>query len=726
MRRSPVLLAGLLLLAVPVGAADLTILRPGDTTVTEEFFLLQVNWTGGGDVFYTLNGAERQRCDCVSQPVLLQPSEGYNNVTVMAEEGGTVVETASVSFTVDTEPPSITGIRPSGASFDATPRIAVDYTDTSSGVDPAGTSIALDGEALELDTTTATQAAASISRELSPGTHTLDVTVRDTLGNEITKTAEFTLPAEPSVTGNRPTGRTAIPSRNVSLTARTPTGIDTTDSVITITGVSESTIDFERSFSGADLRKQTGDAGVTVRTPEIRLPDGRFKADASLAAEGSNSTATTSWTFTVDTTPPTFTALSHSEGDIVTGEETFWVEVDDTDSAVERASFTLAGRRHAVTGRSGDRFETTIQTAELPDGRYNLTVSAQDAAGNLGKDEVEVGVDNGPPVFRSGPDIFPATSHGRIVVSGEAADAGSRIERIDYAVRGTNRSGHLRPAKEVFEDVIATGLPDGEYFLQLTMIDASGHASTADTWFEIDRSVDTGISLRSPALSVVEGKTRSVPLTVLNAGYMPEQVSLNISDPGINHTPERLRLQPGEEGQFTLSLQGNEIGSFQVSIVAEGLASEDSITTPMIVRPPAERRQEIEERYTRLRDRVLNGETRNKTHVEAIGRIKTLLEQDRYGEAVERMDRIDVATSDASLTGRVAAAASGVSVAAIFLSALFAVFFILGSVLRRTRDTAASEITAIARASLGEFVGSLRSLSREKDYHVDEWDGYED
>lgn len=278
----------------------------------------------------------------------------------------------------------------------------------------------------------------------------------------------------------------------------------------------------------------------------------------------------------------------------------------------------------------------------------------------------------------------------------------------------------------MFEDVIATGLPDGEYFLQLTMIDASGHASTADTWFEIDRSVDTGISLRSPALSVVEGKTRSVPLTVLNTGYMPEQVSLNISDPGINHTPERLRLQPGEEGQFTLSLQGNEIGSSQVSIVAEGLASEDSITTPMIVRPPAERRQEIEERYTRLRDRVLNGETRNETHVEAIGRIKTLLEQDRYGEAVERMDRIDVATSDTSLTGRVAAAASGVSVAAIFLSALFAVFFILGSVLRRTRDTAASEITAVACASLGEFVGSLRSLSREKDYHVDEWDGYED
>lgn len=724
MRRSLVLLAGLVLVSVPVGAADLTILQPGDTTVTEPFPPLQVNWTGEGEVFYTLNDGERRQCDCIDQLVPLQPVEGDNTVRVLVERSGTVTETASTSFTVDTEPPSITGISPQGASFDATPRIVVDYTDTASGVDPEGTSIALDGEELELDTATASQAVASISRELSPGTHTLEVTVKDSSGHARTNTTTFNLPEKPSITTTRPTGTIAVPSRNVSLTARTPTGIDTTDSMITITGVSEATIDFERSFSGAELRSRTRGEKVTVRTPDLRLPDGRFKVEASLSSEGSNRSTEASWTFTADTTPPTITSLSHSGGDIVNGEETFWLEADDSDSAVERASFTLAGRRHAVTGQSGDRFETAIQTTELPDGRYNLTVRAQDSAGNLGEDEIEVGVDNAPPEFRSGPDIYPATSHGRLVVSGEAVDAGSRIERIDYAVRGTDRSGSLHPAAE-FEDVIATGLEDGEYFLQLTLTDATGHASTASSWFEVDSSVDAGISLRTPDLSVVDGQERSTSLTVLNTGYMPEQVSLNISDHRVNHSPDRLRLQPGEEGRFVLSLQGDEVGSSQVSITAQGLASEDSISTPLIVRPPKERRQEIEERYAELRDQVLSGETRNETHVEAIGKIKTLLEQERYGEAVERMDRIDISTTDTSLTGRVAAAASGISLVTILLSTLFAVFFILGSVPRLTRDTAASEITSVARASLEEFVESLRSLSREEKHQVDEWDGYE-
>jgi parallel beta-helix repeat protein len=202
--------------------------------------------------------------------------------------------TSTWTFTVDTTPPTISNLQPPDASKtnDSTPNIGADYSDLS-GIDTASVVLKVDGIVVTPQTLTASGVSYTPASELSDGSHDVELIVDDMYNNQATTTWSFTVDSTPPSISNRLPSDTSKTDNNIPIISANysdVSGINTTSVVLKVDGIA--------------VTPQTLTATDVEYAPTSALSDGNHDIELSVR-DYANNLVTETWSFMVDTTPPT-------------------------------------------------------------------------------------------------------------------------------------------------------------------------------------------------------------------------------------------------------------------------------------------------------------------------------------------------------------------------------------------------------------------------------------
>jgi len=162
--------------------------------------------------------------------------------------------------------------------------------------------------------------------------------------------------------------------------------------------------------------------------------------------------------------------------DTIAGVNTVIVNITNSTSS-QNASYTAA--------RSGDYFNVTIVTTQFPDGRYNISVLANDSAGNLNNTFYlgNITFDNTKPnnVSNANTSIISTGNYsGTFVFNVSALDAtagmGNVIVNLTNSSGGQNASYTAARSGDYFNATINTSnFPDGRYNISVLANDSAGN-----------------------------------------------------------------------------------------------------------------------------------------------------------------------------------------------------------------------------------------------------------
>ncbi|MFB6294655.1 MAG: Ig-like domain-containing protein, partial [Candidatus Nanohaloarchaea archaeon] len=616
--------------------------------------------------------------------------------------------TATQVFSVDTLPPNVTERRPTGVTFTRSPTLQLKYRDVSA-VDVDNVQVRLDGAPVN---GTAGQHWFNASLDsLSEGVHTFSYNVPDEHwqgfnGHNASGSWNITLPVNPVLSGTGPTG---ITDSDVTLTveAADPSPIDTSASYLTVEGPEERRIDWEDRAGDVTAT----DRGAAFSTTVDGLDDGVYTVTAHVEDANGN-TAEQQWNFTVDTTPPELSISSHVAGDIVTGEETVSINVSDL-TAVDTVNVTVENRTVTAT-QDGSLYTASIDTTRLADGKTTLSVNAVDAAGNQGRGNLGVVVDNTPPEI-TGLDLYPAPAKGGIVISATARDAATRIIGARYRIEGSDdrpvtdgRMDAIRGEFDSSEEEIRTvidlqslNLSSGNYTAFLMTRDAAGHDFDGfGTAFQIDNSLNASLAVEDAVFQQEIGTERTFTVPVTNTGAVDEMVRPRV-ETGLDTsiTPDRRRIDTGETKQFelTVSLPDNDslLGNHSVTLVADGLSTTARRTAEVVAQPHPAEREEIRASLQALEEELAElNESRQEWGLssdaaeqfeetaERVNTVRRLLEEGRYRAAQQELSaaRETLDRTQSTISGEITRARLGsvATVAAKLVAMLALVALVYG------------------------------------------------
>lgn len=609
--------------------------------------------------------------------------QGHHSLIVTAEkENDTATE--HVNFTVDTEGPEVTATYPDETVFERYPELDIRYDDAVSAVDPSSVTVWLDDEEIAGNVTES-----SFTRKLqniSEGDHTVAIRLKDTHGTPARDGPtpiqwSFTIPEKPVTTDAAPKGLLAGTEASVELTAKDPAGINRNASRFKLVRNENGKVINKVAWNNAESVSSIAD-GVTVSQTFSDLDEGTYTVEAEVTDNEGNE-ATTSWTFTVDTTPPSLSMLSHGDGDVVTGEQTFTAEATDALSAVDRVIMTLGGEQERVYTAVNDKFHADIDTDNVADGEQTLTIGAKDKAQNTVETAVDLLVDNTAPDVKD-VSVYPETVPAAAQVTATVTDTATGIDHVSYRVVGTNVTGTLVPEDGALDSdteavqgrLDVTSLDDGIHEITLVAKDGAGHRTTRSTIFTVNASRQASLTMkRSDAVFVDAGSSKTVTVRVANTGDADDLVALSSSTDVVNDIlPAEKRIRAGETKGFdvTVSPSANAApGPRTVPVTIQGLGQEAHAELQVRVQPRPAVQQDIEQRLQTLQDRFSDmtaskdeyddsvdaGET-EETFSETratLNEIESLIEDGKYYRASERLDDAEsqLDEADTALTGMI-------------------------------------------------------------------------
>jgi hypothetical protein len=253
-------------------------------------------------------------------------------------------------------------------------------------------------------------------------------------------------------TTTSPTNATSIPvtaTFNKAVTGFTSSGITVTDGTESnFAASSATTYTFDVAPSGSGT--------VTVSVA----------AAAATDAAGNGNTAG-SFTITSDTTLPTVTA-----NPLTTNDSTPTLTGTVTDSLTTTVSLAVDGQTIAATV-SGGNWSATVPTA-LPDGSYDIVVTATDAAGNTGNATASDGL----VISMTDPTVTAntlTTNNTTPTLTGTVTD--TLATTVSVSVGGQTIAATVSGGN--WSATVPTALTDGSYNIVVTATDAAGNTGTA-------------------------------------------------------------------------------------------------------------------------------------------------------------------------------------------------------------------------------------------------------
>jgi len=229
------------------------------------------------------------------------------------------------------------------------------------------------------------------------------------------------------------------------------------------------------------------------------FPEGSYRVRLSASDRAGNS-AQIDKAFLLDKTPPQVAILAPAQDDVLPSTRATPVLGNASDthfanfklevaSANDNTWTVLAGGTQPVTAAT-----LVAWTPQLPDGRYALRLSAEDAAGNRTEEIREVDVDGTPPIAQIAQPLDNGYVKSSLALVGSADDAHFREYRVEVATPAQEAAGQwstiLRGDRHVIDGELARldlVQPDGEYVLRLSVKDAAGLSSVARVIVRLDK-----------------------------------------------------------------------------------------------------------------------------------------------------------------------------------------------------------------------------------------------
>ena len=372
----------------------------------------------------------------------------------------------------DTTPPVMAITSPSSGAILATSDVFVSWSasDLRSGIDRF--EVSLDGGPLVVLPATATS---HTFTGVADGSHTINITAYDGVGNFRTVTVDFGVDTTP------PTVSISSPSSGAVLSS----------GIVQITWTAtDSTSGVDLIFVSLDNEVKAALSG-TASSFTLFVPDGLHTATIT-ASDFAGNSGTVSVNFTVDTTPPTVSISSPSPGAFITSStvEVLW-EASDQASAIDRIEVSL-DEQPAV---SLPATATRHAFAGLDEGSHKVSVRVFDVAGHFRVAITDFVVDTTPPaVSVSSPTSGESLATSTVGVAWTASDVTTGIHHFEVTLDG---GSPLALAATTGSHVFASIL-QGSHTITVTAFDVAGNLRTVSVDFTVDTTPPT-IAITSPS-----------------------------------------------------------------------------------------------------------------------------------------------------------------------------------------------------------------------------------
>jgi len=384
-------------------------------------------------------------------------SDGSHTIAVAALDpvDGIDANPATYTWVIDTTPPTVSiTSEPNNPTNIATASFTYNGTDTGTGVDHY--EYRIDGGTWTTDTTGATSFTG-----LADGSHTFQVEAVDKAGN-ISTAASYawtldTTPPMVSITSepNNPT--------NIATASFTFSGTDS------VSGVDH----YEyRIDGGAWTSNTTGAASFTG------LADGSHTFAVEAVDKAGNISTAASYTWTLDTTPPTVTITSEPNNPGNT--TSFTYSGTDTGTGVDHYEYRVDG------GAWTSNTTGVASFAGLSDGSHTFAVEAVDKAGNISTAASYTWtLDTTPPTvtITAKPSNLTTIATASFTFSG--TDSGTGVDHYEYRIDGGAWTSNTTGAASF------TGLADGSHTFAVEAVDKAGNISTASYTWTLDTTPPT-------------------------------------------------------------------------------------------------------------------------------------------------------------------------------------------------------------------------------------------
>ncbi len=482
-----------------------------------------------------VDGGAFAACSSPFTPPML--TEGPHSVAVRATDPSSNVATATVNFTVDTNPPVVTITSPNDFDTltDATPDVTFTVTDSTA------TTVEC-----RVDTGGYVPCVSPYTTpSLSDGWHDVIVRATDAAGSVSSNVVGFNVDANlPAVTIDSPAdgGVTSDATPDVTFTATDFSGVTTACRV---------------------------DAGVFAPCGSpftaATLADGPHTVDVR-ATDGAGNQATASVSMTVDTTAPVVAIGSPADGALT---------LDATPSVIFGVTDATSTSTECAVDAGAFASCSSVWTAPtLTDGLHTLTVRASDQAGNQGTAAVNLTVDASLPVVAiTAPAGGSVTSNTTPAIFFTVTDASATSEqcRIDAGAFGACAS-----------PLTTATLADGSHTVTVRSTDAAGNQGSASVTLTVD-TTSPAVSVTAPAGGSTTGdSTPDVSFTVTDATAVTSQCRVDGGSYGACASPWTAPVLA--DGSHTVDVlvtdaAGNS-GSGSVTFTVDTTLPNASITAP--------------------------------------------------------------------------------------------------------------------------------------------------
>jgi large repetitive protein len=246
-----------------------------------------------------------------------------------------------------------------------------------------------------------------------------------------------------------------------------------------------------------------------------------------VGADTAGNTATTTLTFTDDSTPPTGEITSPSDGAYLSGTINISSSTADAGSGVASAQFFYKLHSDSTwTPLATDTtapYQTPWNTTGVPDGSYDLMVESTDKVGNVYDSAVvTVAVDNSVPTGEVTSPASGAAVAGIVPVSSNSADSGSSASSASFEYKLHSDSLWTPIDTDITApfsvDWDTSGLSDGSYDLHVITLDGASNSYTSNTvTVLVDNTAPTG-ELTAPSGGDILHGTATVSSSSADAG----------------------------------------------------------------------------------------------------------------------------------------------------------------------------------------------------------------
>ncbi|MFA5106439.1 MAG: Ig-like domain-containing protein [Candidatus Micrarchaeia archaeon] len=427
-------------------------------------------------------------------------SDGTYNITVTAmDKAGNVNTTLITNVTVHSTPPSVAIQAPADGANVTVNSTPLQFTAT----DPAGVTsceYSIDYNSTHISLPGCNNSTANVT----DGAHTITVYAIDGAGNTGNATVSFTVDATgPSLAITYPADNTLLSSTPLMV------NYSVYDAHINMTIVS--LIDY---FNGSVM--DTGFNGSNGNhTALLNVSDGKYNITAtSTDFFGHSATATVS-NITYDTVAPNVTLSSPSAGQYNSTPIDLNFTASDSFTSIDSCWYVLNNATHAIP-----LCENTTINSSLVQGSNNLTLFANDSAGNIGSANAMFGFDNASPslsISAPASNAFIGFVPVEVNYSVYDPNMNSTTLALLYYANGSIVGQNVTSGNGNYS--VLFNASDGLYNITAVAMDMFGNTVTASATNLTLDTVAPEISIQAPAPGNIYNSTNvSVNFTAYDAG----------------------------------------------------------------------------------------------------------------------------------------------------------------------------------------------------------------